>query len=459
MEIGINLASIAFWASAVPYTNLAIGEGWHLNWGPVADDVQDSDGRLFGGGPDKIYHRAIEVPTSVPDGYKVTCTWTGSGRVTVGAGPTLLSSSPGRITMALYRAPGHSRATAWLEAKGVERARPISNLDCRGNDSPAGARFRSGFVNAIRGYKVLRFMDWQNSNANLPVTWATRHTTAGINTNRDGVAIEDMIALANEIGADPWFVMPWNADDEYYRNFAKLVRDRLPDGHHVYVETGNEIWNTGFAAARQAQQEGLAEGLSKDPMTARMDRYAEKTIHVMSIWEKVFAGHPGLVRVASSQNAWSVPSAILMGYPRLADHIDALATAPYFGFTMGGTNISYQTVIDKTTEDLNQVMKQAALNRAIAQHYHKRYITYEGGQSVTLYADYDLLKKVEYSPDMYQLYKRYLGWWRKDNGDVIMLYNAISQIGRGMAWGQAEYETSTPADSPKLRAIVEERGH
>ena len=462
--IGVNVPQIRSYDTTVPFANLAIGGGFLLGWSPVAADAQDGDGRLFAAGSGSsaaptTVHRALMIPTSVPDNYRVNCTWSGGGSVTVGGGPTTASSGRGRMAFVIPKVSATSRTGIYLNINDVDRAHPLADLDCRGNDTPPGTRFRPGFVQALRGYKVLRFMDWQNTNANAPVTWATRHTPHSIRVDQDGVSIEDMMDLANVEGADPWFCVPWNADDDYVARFAAAVRDRLPAGHHVYVETSNEVWNTGFDVAKQAKREGLAEGLTADPSLAGLLRYAEKTTHVMTIWEKAFAGRAGLVRVASSQHAVPFRGDVILGFKDTRNHVDALATAPYFGFILGGNGIEYQSVLTRLSGALDATIALGNENRAIAQKYGKRYISYEGGQGLELYSNTDVLRKIETSQDMYLLYKKYLQWWQRDNGDLLMLYHAVGPIRSGTAWGQAEYETDTPANTPKLRAIVEARDH
>ncbi len=68
-----------------------------------------------------------------------------------------------------------------------------------------------------------------------------------------GAPIEDLILLANMVGFNPWFCMPYNADETYVRNFAQLVRDTLRPDVQVYVEYSNEVWHTGFISGQYAQ--------------------------------------------------------------------------------------------------------------------------------------------------------------------------------------------------------------
>ncbi len=64
-----------------------------------------------------------------------------------------------------------------------------------------------------------------------------------------GIAIEYAIDLANTLKTDAWFCMPHKASDEYIREFAKMVKERLDPSLKSYVEYSNEIWNWSFGQA------------------------------------------------------------------------------------------------------------------------------------------------------------------------------------------------------------------
>lgn len=79
-----------------------------------------------------------------------------------------------------------------------------------------------------------------------------------------GVAIENLIAMANQADKDLWITLPFRADDDYIRKVAQVLRygsdginpytseqaspvfAPLKPGLAVYVEHGNEIWNPGY---------------------------------------------------------------------------------------------------------------------------------------------------------------------------------------------------------------------
>ena len=366
----------------------------------------------------------------------------------------MISSSPGQIRFSLVNL-ATARLLPYLIVSKVDPARPLRDLDCRQAGLAPTARFRPEFLRTLQGYGVIRFMDWQNANDNNAVHWAERHGPGGNRVDKDGVAIEDMLTLARELGADPWFVMPWNADNEYIAGFARLVRERLPAGRHVYVEVGNEVWNGGFAVARQAVAEGRQRGLATGEMEAGMRRYAQRTGEVMPLWEAAFAGadRTRLVRVMSTQHTYHETAQVALGFAGAAAHVDALATAPYFGTTLGGTGNTRESVLAHLADDVSATLKDAVANRRTAAGFGKRYIGYEGGEGLALPAQAALSDQMQHDPAQYDLYRRYLAAWRRDVGDILCLLTSVASAGPGGAWGLAITEDETPAQAPKLHAV------
>lgn len=53
--------------------------------------------------------------------------------------------------------------------------------------------------------------------------------------------------------------MPHLADDDYYREFARLVKRTLRPDVKVYVEWSNEPWHTGAALGWEGREEGRSQ--------------------------------------------------------------------------------------------------------------------------------------------------------------------------------------------------------
>ena len=306
-------------------------------------------------------------------------------------------------------------------------------------------------------------MDWERTNENAPAHWTDRHTLKSIDLNSGtGIAAEDIVELANTVGADAWVTTPWNADDDYIAHFAQSLHDGLSGGRAIYLEVGNEVWNNGFPVARQALAEGQSHALGKSPRQNQMRRYAQRTIEVMRIWERIFADNPKrLVRIVSTQHVVPETAEIVLDYPGLTDHVDVLATAPYFGYdlqTFGSTK-DLNEIFKRLDDAIDATITQAQQNRTIALRHGKRYVAYEAGQHILLPADVPLLAKIERDPRMYLAYRRYIEMWRSRVGDALMLFATTGDIGPGGAWGLSEHSGQSPEEAPKLRASIEARAN
>ena len=460
--VGINLGKTVYFVRSRAFANLVRGGTWQSripDYKQLGPEFVDKDGNvksLPGGQP---LWRLLSRPNASETEATIRCTYQGKGQLEPGLGAVQqVQFENGGFT---FHWSGDNRAEGKVQLKlsSVDPSDPIRSIDCRETTLPSSARFDPEYLAYLRGFKILRFMDWQNTNGNLPISWATRHTSASQDIVKgDGIPIEDMIELANQIGADPWFCMPWNADDDYIRRFAQLVHDRLPAGHRVYVDLANEVWNLAFPVSRQARQEGVAEGLAPDPNTALLFRYAERTAHVMDIWAKVFADRPDrLVRVAACQNGPGCLQRVL-GFRDTAAHVDAAATAPYFGhaFTKDPP-ASVDEAYARMDGMIDEALGKALAAKAVAARYGKRYIAYEAGQHVVL-KDVDLSQKIQRDPRMYEAYKQYLGLWRAKIGDVLTLYSSISPVSKFGSWGLSEYLGQPVTEAPKLRAVREFMG-
>jgi len=451
--IGMNVPEIRYYGSTVPFANLVIGSDWQTSeWKRLPDSYQDTNGDILSLPSDNAALRFLSVPPTGPGGIEVRCTFEGSGKLVLNGGGEMIDAGANMLHFRLVNL--HGKPTPpWLLLRDVDPAKPFHNLDCRETNLARTARFRPQFLNTLRGYGVIRFMDWQNANANEAVAWRDRHKPTGNRTDRDGIAIEDMLALARELGAAPWFVMPWNADNDYLAHFAQLVAAQLPPTQSVYVETGNEVWNTGFSVAQQAVREGLDRKLGSNDREAGMRRYAQRTIEVMHPWEAAFAGRKGLVRVLSTQHVLPLTAQLALSYPGTAEHVDAMATALYFGSTLGGTGHTRDSSLDHLKTELAVTLKHAADNRRVAAGYGKRYIGYEGGAGLVLPAQSDLADQIQHDPAMYDLYRTYLETWQREDGDVLCLLTSVSRPSSHGAWGLAAWEDETEAQAPKLRAV------
>ena len=462
-KIGTNVNTISWWDGSRPFANMIYGTSWTMQntnpWGGSVDislSSLDANGWVKSVPAGYRVGRGLSVPAS---GGDFVCRYQGNATLDVQGPVSNVSAGQGiaRFTVAAtYPNPDPVRLYYYVDPTNYLR-----NLDCREANLPTTDLAAPEFVAAMNGFKVVRFMKWQVATENnQPVTWATRNKPGdGDYTRNDGVPVEVMVATANQLSADPWFTIPWNADDDYITRFATYVRDNLAPGRVAYVETSNEVWNAGYPVYTQAKNEAIAEGLPSAEGTGTAngpgERYAEKTRQVMAIWSTVFSGQTNrLVRVAAFQHVSPYWSDILLKYQNMSLSVDALATAPYFGYDVNGSMTLDQIMTAlpaKATEALNFGLQQ----KSIAQKYGLRYITYEGGQHVVFSNNVPLLQQVERDSRMYGIYKQFISDWQSQIGDGLNLFALTGRIDWYGGWGAVEYLGQPLTQAPKMQAIKE----
>ena len=462
-EIGVNVNTIAFWDGSRPFTNLIYGSPWSMQGTGGSEDLPnaslDANGWIKSLPPGYRAQRVLSMPPASAD---VICRWEGNDDHSMSIVDNAATSNFSRVGSNEIRF--HYRSTPKLASLPalkftVNPSNYVRNIDCREASAPPTEVFDPTFLRSLKGFRVIRFVKWQMATeANTAVTWQTRNKPGdGSYWTKDGVPVEQMVELANGVGADPWFTMPWNADDDYVTRFAVHVRDNLARGRRAYVEVSNEVWNGSYPVMRQAQQEGIAERLdaTRGPYGQAMYRYAEKTQHVMQLWSKVFSGRMDrLVRVVSTQNVSPFWSEQILGYGGTAEHVDALATAPYWG--LGDDDYSGQS-LDQIMDTvlparIDEALSWAAKHKAIAKKYGKRYIAYEGGQHVWLNKQANLVGQIERDPRMGELYRSYIRRWNSEIGDTLTLFCLTGDISTA-GFGLVEYAGQPSAQAPKMRAV------
>ena len=207
---------------------------------------------------------------------------------------------------------------------------------------PASQPWSPDFIQDIKGFRALRFMDWGKTNTTALTSWAQRTpATARTWAGANGAPLEAMLDLANFIGADAWMNVPPHADDDYATQLGKLAAAHLTGVSKLDLEYGNEPWNYSFPASTWMQTQAKTRWAAKvsagvDAYTLQDNWYALRLVQVCTAAK---AAYSGTRCVANSQvaNAWittqilTCPQAAVELGHACAKSIDAVAVAPYFG--------------------------------------------------------------------------------------------------------------------------------
>ncbi|HWA97096.1 MAG TPA: hypothetical protein VG713_01325, partial [Pirellulales bacterium] len=352
---------------------------------------------------------------------------------------------------------------------------PIRNLQVwmpgfRAARSP----FHPQFVDRLRPFRVIRFMDWAATN-NSPVSrWSDRTTPATAQqAGAQGVAIEYMIDLCNELGADPWFCMPHRADDEYVRQFAELVRDRLDPAARIYVEWSNEAWNGIFQQAAWVQTEAKQ----------RQQRWtwviADEARRDWDIWRAVLRDGTSddrksdpaqrLRRVVAGQhyNPWVCQDIA----ERLDGQFDVIACGAYF-FPQPADTASFNdsTPLAAVAASCRQNIDGPGIenwqkHQRLAAEWSKRLgrdielAAYEGGQHLTTdgqtLAYTELFHRLQLDAAMKPLYQQLFDALAACQFDLFVAYNYVGHHDAYGSWGHLRFQDEPAAEAPKFEALLE----
>jgi hypothetical protein len=328
--------------------------------------------------------------------------------------------------------------------------------------------FDPRFLDRLRNYRVLRFMDWMDTNGSNVRTWADRPTLEEVRWTTHGAPVEIMVALANTLHADPWFCMPHQANDEYVRQFARYVREHLDADLRPWIEYSNEVWNSQFAQSRYAHDQGVALRLSTDEFQAQLFYYSRRAVQAFTVWEEVFGGATRLRRVFAMQSANAWTGEQVLTFERAATHGDALAIAPYLDWVPQSASDAARVrglTLDGVLNELRTVMLPASVmamrnNVAMARRFGLPVVAYEGGQHMVgaLGIENDMMVNAQFDaanrdPRMGTIYRDYLRAWRTEGATMFVHFSDAGEYTKWGRWGSREWRDQPIAMAPKYSAL------
>ena len=391
-------------------------------------------------------------------------------------------------------------------------------------NSAANQIFFPAFLNSLSKYKSIRFMDWMRVNwstdgkraraliepqpvmvhpldtlqeptlrsAELyqPTYWRDRPMPSDARySTHEGVPIELMVALSNQLHADPWFSVVHTADDNYIREMARLVRSSLNPQLKLYLEYSNEVWNDSFGQAMWVGNQGIKlwpnANDDKNGLFRRLNFYAKRSVEICQLWKQEWGNDKArvvCVMSAQSANKWVAETMLkcpLWKNAPCSKGIDAIAIAPYFGQYLGGDAYNKKVLEwtqtlprDKALNNLFREIKygdvllfdekeQKSLlsssyemmrfHADLAKQHGIKLVSYEGGQHLALagrnykadsaegLAIAELFTAANRDFRMGLAYTEYLDAWRNSTDGIFMHYIDTGVHGVWGNWGSQEY--------------------
>lgn len=478
--LGINLSGIAYWSTEHAFKDLMKYSSklraqrktdTKFTWDNPLPPLDENDYPLEIGEENsfiEIFVLSIEEEQRKHLGEKLYVLYEGKGEINYWGGwkvikrkesmDVLKLEEKGPLTLRIYETDknDHIRNIRILEEKYLNNYKEDF--------------FREEFLKRWEKMKVFRFMDWMATNNSKIIKWENRPKITDRTYSEKGVPIEIMIDLCNRLKINPWFCIPHKADDEYVKNFAKLVKEKLDKDLIIYLEYSNEVWNSIFSQAHHAREKGIELKLSDNPFQAQLYYYSKRSVEIFKIWEEVFGNEKNrIVRVLSSQAANPWVSQQILEFNENYKNCDALAIAPYFGHSYGNPknqekveNMTPDEIFKELPSEIDRLMETCKKHKQLCDKYNLKLIAYEGGQHFVGHGGAENNEKlnklffaVNKDPRIKDIYQNYLKKWKEIGGDVFVLFSSMSRPSKWGSWGLLEYETQSPDQAPKYKAILE----
>ncbi|MBK9013034.1 MAG: PKD domain-containing protein [Saprospiraceae bacterium] len=481
LAIGTNLSGFADWVPERPLKNLMK----HVRPEPIAfnDDcfcwdngnlalIQfDDDGyptqipQQANGVPNKLRYVISSNGANLPPGETYVLLYDGEGDLTVGGGVTETSNAPGRIQFDVNDA-----GNLFFMIHASQMADPVRNVRIlRLADEFAdldAEPFYEGFLDKIRPFKALRFMDWGHTNGNPAVHWDDRssltHFTFATPT---GVPYEMMVKLANQLEKDVWLCVPHAADSNYVAQMAALFRDQLDPGLTIYLEYSNEVWNWIFEQSHY--------NADNAPSNLNYGRaMAMRAGSTFRIWHEVFGAEKARVkRVLGLQGGYNYLNEQILSQLDPNDW-DYGSPTSYLGLDHSDSGQPILNAASTPADIIENARNSWAGFRPILwQDYNnvklfgKKIVNYEGGQHFVgnvfgiPYPYQQAMWDAQYSPEIYALYDEMLDtirtWGSRLFGNFSLASPQESVYGSWGVLNDIDIQPPYLETAPKYQALLD----
>jgi hypothetical protein len=334
--------------------------------------------------------------------------------------------------------------------------------------------FNPAFLSELEPFQFMRvggLMQLNTTTQNVGETWAEETpVTYRTQTNSGGVSVQYLVELANILQENLWVNMPVGADSSFVTNFSQYVAANLDSNLKVYVEYGNEVWNTGyFDEWNYVNQYATANNLNFWQADAVL------ATNMWNVWLQSFAGQTNRVlRVVANQ--FSVPpnynaeiqELVKLASPSDPDHgFDVISGAPYLSANESTFNATttVQQIEQATLAALPNLQLQlqsfmnmvgsweTTLNQTIPA------IMYETGIGLTALSSsvpwYNALIAAETDPGMYSVFLTYLDAMQAAGVAGFNMSDLVDPASIYGEWGTMDYTGEPPSLTPKYDALLD----
>lgn len=385
----------------------------------------------------------------------------GEGYLTVGFNGKEIERTDGRIEFDVEEATSAGIIISLQSTNPDNYIRNIKIFEKRYEELiNRGEVFYPEYLEYLKQFNTLRFMDFEATNNNPIEKWEDRSTPySAKQSGSKGACLEYITQLSNQVHTNPWICIPHKADDTYIRKCAEYLRDNLDEDLKIYVEYSNEAWNWIFS--QTSYMWDLGEAMEEVEVCHKnMGYYSIRSREIFAIFEEVFGNRDRFVRVAGAQVAWSHMVEDIFDQNEGYKYFDAIAVAPYFGvsddqFKEGTVKETVDGILEACRESISIHEEKIRNHKELADKYGMDLIAYEGGQHLNFVFSSestderkDLFAQAKEHPGMKDIYLDYLNTWKSEGGDLFMHYKDIDT-----EWGLIS--DMYDYDDPKNTAVVD----
>lgn len=481
LAIGTNLSGFADWVPERPLKNLMK----HVRPEPIAfnddcfcwdngnldliqfdeNDYPTQIPQMVNGVPNKVRYVISTGGANLLPGETYVLLYDGTGDLAVGGGTMTTSSASGRIQFDVTAAEN-----LFFVINASQMGDPVRNVRIlRLADEFAdldAEPFYEGFLDKIRPFKALRFMDWGHTNGNPVEHWEDRSSLTHFTyATATGVPYEMMVKLANHLKKDVWLCVPHAADSNYVAQMAALFRDQLDPDLTIYLEYSNEVWNWIFVQAHYNADNAPSNLNYGRAMAMRAGR-------TFRIWHEVFGAEKTRVkRVLGLQAGYNYINEQILSQLDPNDW-DYGSPTSYLGLDHSDTGSPVLNASSTPADIIENARNNWAGSRPyVFQDYNniklfgKKIINYEGGQHFVgnvfgiPYPYQQAMWDAQYSPDIHALYDDMLdtirSWGSQLFGNFSLAGPQESIYGSWGVLNDIDIQPPYMETAPKYQALLD----
>jgi hypothetical protein len=457
--MGINLSGDVSWSRSKMWVNIAKSA---RDWGYVDKPFQPNPGLKLSeqGYPLSDAGLWFEGYEYEPGVWQFS--YQGSGDINFAVGGKLLAANrgaDGTVTGTFQRSnkkrPDGSLIPVHLMLRNINPNNPPSNLKivASGYDLNSQAVYTQEFLDFIKPFKILRYMDLMETNHSTIKTWSDRVKP---NAPGKGVAYEDLIELSNISNKEAWITLPHLADDDYIRQTAKLFAQKYDPNLNLYLENSNELWNRSFAQTHDLESSIITklikeEGLTEAEATAKMRKeqlpqkaVVDRLCHISNIFRQEFGTRADQIKpvlAGQAANSWHIRKGLehlAITGTQESCNLEAIAIAPYLNTQYGPrfNPVSVNEVFAEMNNFYETKVKAGIVEHAqLAKQYNLKLYAYEGGQHLNGEDALDIKTAAQNDPRMGKLLQDYFCFWKNSGGEDFVFFSSITDNSKYGHWG------------------------